>query len=57
MIKYNNITIFSAGVYTVKVKSIKDAIEFSTIIIGEKDIIYMDYEDKDIQLTYNTKQI
>ncbi|MGM9878017.1 MAG: hypothetical protein ACI33S_05135 [Bacilli bacterium] len=52
MIKYDNITTFSAGVDTIKVKSMEDAIELATAIVGEENIIYIDYEDEDMKLTY-----
>lgn len=42
---------FSSGVEVVKVNSIEDAIEFAEAMVGEENIIYINLEDKDMQLT------
>lgn len=42
---------FSSGVEAVKVNSIEDAIEFAEAMVGEENIIYINLEDKDMQLT------
>ena len=49
----NKLTLFSQGVEGIKVQSIEDAIELATAIVGEENIIYIDYNDKDMILTYN----
>lgn len=50
--KYTEVTRFSLGTDAVKVQSREDAIELATAIVGEDNIIYIDYEDKDMILTY-----
>lgn len=50
------ITRFSSGVQAVDVKSREDAIELATIIVGEENIIILDYVDKDMQFTPYVKQ-
>lgn len=42
---------FSSGVEAVKVNSIEDAIEFAEAMVGEENIMYINLEDKDMQLT------
>ena len=49
----NKLTLFSQGVEGIKVQSKEDAIELATAIVGEENIIYIDYNDKDMILTYN----
>ena len=46
------ITRFSSGVQAVDVKSREDAIELATAVVGEENIVYIDYEGKDMKLTY-----
>ena len=48
----NKLTLFSQGVEGIKVQSKEDAVELATAIVGEDNIIYIDYEDKDMILTY-----
>ena len=55
-IKYENITTFSRGVEAIKVQSIEDAIELATAIVGEENIIYINYNNKDMNLTYSKKK-
>ena len=50
--KYDEITIFSPGTPAVELKSLEDAIELATSIVGEENIIYIDYKDEDMKLTY-----
>ena len=50
--KYTEITRFSTGVEAVKVQSREDAIELATAVVGEENIVYIDYEGKDMKLTY-----
>ena len=52
-VKYSETTRFSTGVEAVKVQSKEDAIELATAIVGEENIIYIDYNDRDMVLTYN----
>lgn len=47
------LTLFSQGVEGIKVQSKEDAIELATAIVGEENIIYIDYNDRDMVLTYN----
>lgn len=47
----NILLTFSSGVEAVKVNSIEDAIEFAEAMVGEENIIYINLEDKDMQLT------
>lgn len=49
----NKLTLFSQGVEGIKVQSKEDAIELATAIVGEENIIYIDYNDKDMILTYD----
>lgn len=49
----NKLTLFSQGVEGIKVQSKEDAIELATAIVGEENIIYIDYNDRDMVLTYN----
>ena len=51
-LKYDEITRFTSGTDAVKVKSKEDAVELATAIVGEENIIYIDYKDEDIELTY-----
>ena len=51
-IKYTSNTYFSDGIEAIKVQSKEDAIELATAIVGEDNIIYIDYEDKDMIFTY-----
>jgi len=51
-LKYDEITRFSSGADAVLVKSREDAIELASAIVGEENIIYIDYKDEDMQLTY-----
>lgn len=55
MLKYSEITRFSSGTNAVQVKSKEDAIELAEAIVGEENIIYLDYKDEDIELTYSKK--
>lgn len=55
MLKYSEITRFSFGIDAVQVKSKEDAIELAEAIVGEENIIYLDYKDEDIELTYSKK--
>lgn len=48
-------TMFSVGVEAIKVKSIEDAYELADAIVGEENIIYIDYIDEDMKLTYSKK--
>lgn len=50
--KYTEVTRFSPGVDAVKVQSKEDAIELATAVVGEENIVYIDYEGKDMNLTY-----
>lgn len=58
-IKYDEITRFTSGTDAVQVKRKEDAVELATAIVGEENIIYIDYKDEDMKLTYiktkNTK--
>ena len=54
-LKYSETTLFSTGVEAVVVKSLEDASELAAAIVGEENIIYIDYQDKDMQLTYTKK--
>lgn len=49
----NKLTLFSQGVEGIKVQSKEDAIDLATAIVGEENIIYIDYNDRDMVLTYN----
>ena len=51
-IKYDEITRFTPGTDAVRVKSKEDAVELATAIVGEENIIYIDYKDEDMELTY-----
>ena len=51
-IKYDEITRFTPGTDAVRVESKEDAVELATAIVGEENIIYIDYKDKDMKLTY-----
>lgn len=51
-LKYDEITRFTPGTDAVKVKSKEDAVELATAIVGEENIIYIDYNNKDMELTY-----
>lgn len=57
IIKYNDITRFSTGVEAINTKSLEDAIELATAIVGEENIIYMDYEGKDLNLSTDKKLV
>ena len=50
------ITRFSSGVQAVDVKSREDAIELATLIVGEENIIILDYVEEDMQFTPYVKQ-
>lgn len=50
------ITRFSGGVEAVDVKSREDAIELATLIVGEENIIILDYQEDDMILTPYVKQ-
>ena len=50
------ITRFSSGVQAVDVKSREDAIELATLIVGEENIIILDYVEDDMQFTPYVKQ-
>ena len=50
------ITRFSGGVQAVNVKSREDAIELATLIVGEENIIILDYVEDDMQFTPYVKQ-
>ena len=50
------ITRFSGGVQAVDVKSREDAIELATLIVGEENIIILDYVEDDMQFTSYVKQ-
>lgn len=50
------ITRFSGGVQAVDVKSREDAIELATLIVGEENIIILDYVEDDMQFTPYVKQ-
>ena len=50
------ITRFSSGVEAVDVKSREDAIELATLIVGEENIIILDYAEDDMQFTPYVKQ-
>lgn len=54
---YTSITwpIFSSGVEAVLLKNKEDAFELAEAIVGEENIIYMDYNDKGLELTYSKK--
>ena len=49
-------TRFSGGVEAVDVKSREDAIELATLIVGEENIIILDYVEDDMQFTPYVKQ-
>ena len=49
-------TRFSGGVQAVDVKSREDAIELATLIVGEENIIILDYVEDDMQFTPYVKQ-
>lgn len=49
------ITLISSGTDAIEVKSMEDAVELATAIVGEENIIYIDYKDEDMQLTYTKK--
>lgn len=55
VLKYSETTRFSTGVDAVVVQSLEDASELAAAIVGEENIIYIDYKDKDMQLTYTKK--
>ena len=55
-IKYDEITRFTPGTDAVRVKSKEDAVELATAIVGEENIIYIDYKDEDLELTYTKKK-
>lgn len=50
------ITRFSSGVQAVDVNSREDAIELATLIVGEDNIIILDYVEDDMQFTPYVKQ-
>ena len=50
------ITRFSSGLEAVDVKSREDAIELATLIVGEENIIILDYAEDDMQFTPYVKQ-
>lgn len=50
--KYSEVTRFSSGTDAVRVQSREDAIELATAVVGLDNIIYVDYEGKDMKLTY-----
>ena len=50
--KYTEVTRFSPGTDAVKVQSREDAIELATAVVGEENIIYIDYEGQNMKLTY-----
>lgn len=52
-LKYDEITRFTSGTDAVQVQSKEDAIELATAIVGEENIIYIDYKEKDMELTYS----
>lgn len=45
-------TRFSTGVEVVKTRTLEDAIELATAIVGEDNIIYFDYNEKDMVLSH-----
>ena len=45
-------TRFSTGVEVVKTRTLEDAIEIATAIVGEDNIIYFDYNEKDMVLSH-----
>lgn len=49
-------TVFSSGVEAVKTQSFEDTVELAIAIVGEDNIIYIDYRDNDMQLTYTKKK-
>lgn len=51
-LKYDEITRFTSGTDAVQVKSKEDAVSLATAIVGEENIIYIDYKDEDMGLTY-----
>ena len=48
-------TRFSSGTPSVEVKSREDAIELATAIVGEENIVFLEYEGKDMQVVYTKK--
>ena len=46
-------TRFSTGVEVVKTRTLEDAIELATAIVGEDNIIYFDYNEKDMVLSHS----
>ena len=52
---YDGEYIFSSGVEAVLLKNKEDAFKLAEAIVGEENIIYMDYNDKDLELTYSKK--
>jgi len=53
--KYDDDIRFSPGTDAVELQNIEDAIELATAIVGEENIIYVDYKDEDMQLSYKKK--
>ena len=54
---YNTITRFSSGVKAIKTKNLEEAYNLAVAIVGEDNIIYIDYDDaKNMNLTYTKKK-
>ena len=46
---------FSSGTDAVELKNMDDAVELATAIVGEENIVYIDYKKEDMQLSYKKK--
>ena len=55
ILKHEDKTIFSTGVEAIRTRSVEDAYELAVAIVGEENIIYIDYNGDDMQLSYNRK--
>ncbi len=54
---YNAITEFSSGVEAIKTSNLEEAYNLAVAIVGEDNIIYIDYDDdKNMNLTYTKKK-
>ena len=54
-LKYDDDIRFSPGTDAVELQNIEDAVELAMAIVGEENIIYVDYKDSDMQLSYKKK--
>lgn len=54
---YNAITEFSSGVEAIRTNNLEEAYNLAVAIVGEDNIIYIDYDDdKNMNLTYTKKK-